>query len=457
MFLEALTGAERASVHDAALTILEEVGMHLAPSSRAGARVREAGLRLDPDGRLRLPRALVEEALSRAPRVVRLGARDARWSAILDGTRTYVTTDGCGMKVIDLGTGERRPAAIADVASSARLTDALDAFHVYWMMVSAEDIPLASRVAREFLTALQNTRKHVQMIDVTRPEEARVLVRMARVLTKAGLAPDPPVSMLISVVSPLRLDPGGLEAALVFAAAGLPVAACSMPIASVTAPATGPGTLVLAHAEILGFAALMQIICPGAPVIYTAFPAFADARTGTTNYRDPRRFWAAAAATQMGHGAHLPTFTSGEMASLLMRPDMLCFGGLLEVSTLLSHAQLVADAEMLRDWFASAAPQGVTPETLAIEVIRGVGPGGHFLAQQHTRRHIREFVVPRFVETDRAVDPERPGAARETPREQARGEALRILASHQVPPLPSPVLAALERLLVEETVDLAPV
>ena len=105
MRLEALTEAERANVHDGALTILETVGMHLAPSSRAGVRIREAGLRIDPDGRLRLPRARVEGALSRAPRVVRLGARDTQRTAVLDGTRTYVTTDGCGMKVIDLGTG----------------------------------------------------------------------------------------------------------------------------------------------------------------------------------------------------------------------------------------------------------------------------------------------------------------------------------------------------------------
>ncbi len=449
MRFEALSEQERTQVHEGALRTLEEVGMHLPAASPAAERLRKAGLRFDAGGRFRLPRGLVLEALRCAPRIVRLGARDPRRTVTLDGTRTFVTTDGCGAKTLDLESGARRPSVLADVAASARLTDALDQFHVYWMMVSAGEVPLPSRVPLEFVTALRNTTKPVQMIDLARPEEADALVRMARALQEDGTVEGPPVSVLISVVSPLRLDPGGTEAALAFAAAGLPVVACSMPIASVTAPGTAPGLLMLAHAEILGFAAILQLLHPGAPVIYCSFPAFADARTGTTNYRDPRRFWAAAAATQMGRSVNLACFTSGELASLLVRPDLLSFGGLLEVSTLLSCEQLVIDNEILRDWFMAAAPQDVTPDSLAFEVIRDVGPGGHFLAQKHTVRHIREFVVPRFSEPDRPVDLSRGGGVKESPRELARREARRLLEDHEVPPLPPRADAALEKVLGE--------
>jgi trimethylamine--corrinoid protein Co-methyltransferase len=449
MQFEALTSRERDRIHEAALEILQDVGLLLPGGSRVTERLCEAGLRVAADGRLRLPRAAVEAALRSAPRAVRLGARDAARTAVLDGTRTYVTTDGCGAQTIDLANGGRRPSRLEDVAASARLVDALDAYHVYWMMVSAQDVPLEERVAREFLTALRGTTKHVQMIDVARPEEAAALASMAREIQDDGLCEDAPVSMLISVVSPLRLDPGGVESALLFAAAGLPVAACSMPIASVTAPATPPGALLVAHAEILGFIAILQIVHPGAPVIYCSFPAFADARTGTTNYRDPRRFWASAAATQMGLGMGLPCFTSGELASLLLRPDLLCFGGLLEVSTLLSFEQLVIDAELLRDWNMAVAPQEVSVESLAMDAIAEVGPGGHFLAHRHTAKHIREFVVPKFAEPDRAVDPSRGSRPKESPRERARRDALRLLEVHQVPPLPARVDAALERVLAE--------
>jgi trimethylamine:corrinoid methyltransferase-like protein len=449
MRLEALSEQEEAAVHEAALRLLEEVGVRLPAGCPVAARLRDAGLRTVGDDRLLLPRARVEAALKQAPRVVRLGARDASRTAALDGSRTFVTTDGCGASTIDMDTGERRPSLLDDVARSARLADALPNYDVYWMMVSAHDVPTPERVPREFLTALRNTTKHVQMIDMARPGEADLLVRMAAEVRDAGLAADPPVSALISVVSPLRLDPDGTEAALRFAAAGLPVAACSMPIASVTSPATAPGTLLVAHAEVVAFTTVIQILHPGAPVIYCSFPAFADARSGVANYRDPRRFWAAAAATQMGRRVHLPTFTSGELASLLMRPDLLCFGGLLEVSTLLSFDQLVIDDEILRDLRLAAAPQPIDAESLGVGVIRDVGPGGHFLIQQHTRRHIRSFVLPRYSAPERAVEPERPEAARPDPGTAARREARRLLEEHRVAPLPAGLESRLERILLE--------
>jgi len=447
---EALTAQETETVHEAATGILEEVGLHLPPASTLAGRLREVGLRVTPEGRLRLPRPFVEAALAKAPRIVRLGGRDGRETAVLDGRRTVITTDGCGAWTIDPESGERRASILDDVAKSARLTDALGHYQVYWMMVSATDLldagPGPRRAAREYLAAAQNTTKHVQMIDVHRPEEAAAIVRMARVLQDRGAAPDAPVSMLNSVVSPLRLDPGGCEAALAFAAAGLPVAACSMPIASVTAPATAPGSLLMSHAEIIGFTALVQALHPGAPVIYTAFPAFADARTGITNYRDPRRWWAAAAATQMGQSVRLPVFTSGELASLLEHPDMLCFGGLLEVSTVLSFEQLVIDHEIVRDMLLSAAPQPIDDETLGVAVVREVGPGGHFLTRRHTLRHIREFVVPRFSAPARPVERADDAAGRESPGALARREALRLIAGHGVPPIDTPAAAAMERI-----------
>lgn len=449
MQFEPLTSREKDRVHEVALEILQDVGLVLPGAPGLAGRLRDAGLRIAADGRLHLSRAIVEAALRSAPRVVRLGARAPARTAVLDGRRTYVTTDGCGAQTLDLASGQRRPARLDDISRSARLADALDAYHVYWMMVSAQDVPVEARVAREYLAALRGTTKHVQMIDAARPEEAAVLAAMARALLDAGAFADAPVSMLTSVVSPLRLDPGGTEAALRFAERGLPVVACSMPISGVTAPATAPGTLLLAHAEVLGLAALLQLLVPGAPVIYCSFPAFADPRTGTTNYRDPRRFWTSAAATQMGLGMNLPCFTSGELASLLLRPDLLCFGGLLEVSTLLSFEQLVIDAEHLRDWTLAAAVQEVSAENLALGAIAEVGPGGHFLAHRHTARHIREFVVPRFAEPDRAVDPARAGAAQDNPRDRARREALRLLETHQVPALPPHLDAALERIASE--------
>jgi trimethylamine--corrinoid protein Co-methyltransferase len=298
------------------------------------------------------------------------------------------------------------------------------------MMVSAQDVPPGLRVPLEYLTALRNTVKHVQMIDVARREEAEQLVEMARLLNEAGVVDGPPVSALISVVSPLRLDPDGTEAALTLAAAGLPIVCCSMPIAGVTAPATVAGDLLLAHAESLAFITIVETLHPGAPVIYCSFASFGEPRTGATNYDDPRTGWAAAAAAELGRSLRIPCFSGGGLLAMLAKPDLLSGGGLIETSTILAYDQMVADHEALRDCRLAAAEQEVSAETLAEDVIRLVGPGGHFLAQKHTVRHMKEFVVTKF-----AGD-----------RERAKKEARRLIESHEVEPLPLAVDAALEQI-----------
>jgi trimethylamine--corrinoid protein Co-methyltransferase len=443
MRLQPITESERDLIHDSALRLLEEVGLAVTPA--LAARLSQAGLRADKD-RLLLPRGTVEKALAAAPRRVVLGARESARTAVLEGKRTYVCTDGCGSRAIDFDTGERRPSALRDVAASARLTDACEGLDVYWMMVSAQDVPVESRVPREYLTALQNTTKHVQMIDVRHPAEASALAAMARVVGDAGIVEGPPVSVLVSVVTPLRLDPDGTVAALACARDGIPVVATSMPISSVTSPATAAGTVMIAHAEVLALTTVIQAFHPGAPVIYTSYPAFADIRTGSTNYNDPRRGWAAAAAAEMGRVAGIPTFTSGDPCAVMMRPDLMTWGGLRETSTLLVYEQLVMDNEALRRTNTYSSPVEVSPETLGVEVIQQVGPGGHFLTQKHTLKRMKEFMVARYVEVEPANETEALAEAKFGARQRAREEARRILEKHRVEPLPAEAERRLEEL-----------
>jgi trimethylamine--corrinoid protein Co-methyltransferase len=441
---EPLGKQARDQIQSAAVQVLEEIGF-LVESPIVARRLEDAGFPSAGDRRYRIPRGKTEAALRSAPRSVCLGATARDKTVVLDGSRTYVTTDGCGSKTLDLESRTVRPSVLGDVADSARLTDALDHLDVYWSMVSAQDVPEQFRVGREFVTALRNSRKPVQMIDVSEAKEAEVLAGMGRILSEAGVIEGPPVSMLSSVVSPLRLDPGGTEAALVFAAHGLPVVAVSMPISSVTAPATAAGTLLLAHAEVMGFVTILQSLHPGCPVVYTPYPSFADPRTGATSYSDPRGGWAAAAAAQLGREVGLPTFTSGNQLAVLAQPDLISFGGLLERSTILALDQLVLDDETVYDYLQQVRDQEVSPESLAFDVIRDVGPGGHFLAQRHTVRHIREFV--RYEYLDEPPVPELARGGRDgTARERARQRARQLLKEHVVEPLPEKVGAQLDKL-----------
>jgi trimethylamine--corrinoid protein Co-methyltransferase len=241
---------------------------------------------------------------------------------------------------------------------------------------------------------------------------------------------------------------------MVFAREGLPVVCCSMPIGGVTSPATPAGTVMLAHAEVLAFLTLLQSFYPGCPLIYCPFPVFADPHTGITNYWDPRSEWMNCASLQLGRSTGLPCFGSGYLLSLVSVPDLSSGGGMLETSTVLSFEQLVLDAEDVRDARIGVAPQDTGPDALAVDVVRKVGPGGHFLAQRHTVTHMKDFPISRFAGSSDAIGG-RAGSGEESPRQrarsEARSEARRIIETHHVEPLPKELEAALLKIAEAES------
>ena len=441
MQITALAREEEERIHEAALEILEEVGLQVESSALA-SELRERGFPSPAADRILVPRARVEGALKEAPRSVQLGARAEDRQVVLDGRRMFATTGGCGCKTLDMDTDEVRPSSLADVAASARLADSLDQFDVYWTMISPQDVEPTRRTARGYLAALQNTCKPIQVIDAGTGQEAETLVRMVRALQSAGAVHGPPLSMLNSVVTPLRLDPGGTEAALVFARESLPVVCCSMPIGGVTSPATPAGTVMLAHAELLAFATLLQSFHPGCPLVYCAFPVFCHARTGLVNYWDSRIEWMTCAMLQLGRRTGLPCLIGSEGFSLLGVPDLCAGGGLVDVSTVLSFEQMVICNESMRNARIMAAAQDTGPDSLAVEVVRAVGPGGHFLAQRHTLEHMREFPEASFA-TSLAESVYNGRDDVKSVRQQARSEARRRIETHEVEALPAELESAL--------------
>jgi trimethylamine--corrinoid protein Co-methyltransferase len=115
---------------------------------------------------------------------------------------------------------------------------------------------------------------------------------------------------------------------------------------------------------------------------------------------------------------------------------------MLETSTVLSFEQLVLDGERVRDVRISIAPQDTGPDALAVDVVRKVGPGGHFLGQRHTVAHMKGFPISKYTGSSDAVD-EKTGNEEGSPRQLARSEARRILETHRVEPLPEELEAAL--------------
>jgi trimethylamine--corrinoid protein Co-methyltransferase len=160
--LEILTAQEVKKIHDATLWIIEKVGVRF-PSQRALEIWASHGAEVDREKMVvRAKGELIEKALKTCPPSYSLAARDPQQDLPLDGNHVFVGTDGCGVEVIDIKTGERRVSCLQDVRDIARIADATEQVGFHWVPVSAQDMPPETRGLHEIKAIWENSSKHVQ-------------------------------------------------------------------------------------------------------------------------------------------------------------------------------------------------------------------------------------------------------------------------------------------------------
>jgi trimethylamine---corrinoid protein Co-methyltransferase len=455
--LEVLTQPDIERIHTASLDVIESIGVRF-PSSKALDLWEAHGAQVDRSTMIvRAPGHIIENALRQAPSKYVLAARDPQQDLPLDGNHVYLGTDGCGVEVLDLYSGERRRSCLQDVVDIARLADAMPEIAFHWVAVSAQDYPPETRSLHELKAIWTHSTKHIQTESVYSEVEAHKAVEMAAAIAggHAALRQRPVLSIMQCTLSPLSQDGGSIDAALIAAQAGLPVGFMTMASAGSTAPATLAGTLVTGNAEVISALALIQLAHPGAPVFYAAAQTATDMRTGAYTGGGPEDFLFGAASNALADfydvplsmgsfatGAKEPDWQAGIenslstfMASIAMS-DMLLGAGLLYGSRIWSYEQFLMDCEIFQIVRKMMLGIVVDEDTLALEVIRSVGPGGHFLGQKHTRKHMRGLYMPQLIDR-------RPYDHWETqkdgPRQAAQKKAQEMLASYQ-PTLLDPAL-----------------
>jgi len=445
----------------ATLDILNDVGVH-CPSEKALTIYAEHGARVDFEKHIvRLPPDIVLEAMSHAPRSYTMGARLPAFDLYLDGKALYCATDGCGVETIDFETRQRRASTKQDVATMARLTDYLPSIGFYWPIVSAQDFPETAPL-HELDAAFNNTVKHVQSETVMGEATARYAVEMAQVVAgdPTVLRARPPLSLLVCCIAPLAQDNEGMESALAFAEAGLPVGFMSMANVGSTGPATIPGTVVAGDAEIVSALVLIQMAYPGAATFHSFMPGIMHPRTGAylgTAWEGTLLY---AIGAEMAHAWGVPTLagvfgtdaqvpgwqSAGDPASSLLLLALVGAEtgsglGLLESCTLLYPEDVILDSDIYHRVRYEAAGLDTSPELLALDVIREVGPRGHFLRHRHTREHMRKRVFSELT-----VQPAQEGGYRD-PVDVAREKVEWILENHHPLPLEDYQQAELKRIL----------
>jgi trimethylamine--corrinoid protein Co-methyltransferase len=447
--------SELERIHVSTLRVLERVGVEVR-SAHLLDRLAAAGADVDLAAlRVRFPPALVEEALRRPPRTLVLAGRDPAHDLRLDGRHGYLALDGCAAELVDLETGARRASTLADLALITLVADALPQIGLLWQAVAARDLPVETQPLHELHAQLSSSTKHVQLMTAVRPEQARSAVEIARIVAggERALRDRPILSAFQCSLSPLAYEGRALESAAVYASAGVPCGFVAMPIACATAPATPAAALIVSNAEVLAGIVALELLHPGAPTFYGACGTVMDLRSGAAACGGPEDLFVQLASAQLARTYGLPssigTFATGAkspdwqagmegglsvMSSWLGGADLLCGAGLLHGARVHSSLEMLLDAELFDLVCVLSEGMRTDEEDLALETIREVGPGGHFLAHAHTRRHMRRrwrsglFGREAWEEWEARGRPDAANRARERLRH--------ILAEHRPTPLP---------------------
>lgn len=407
-----LTDEEIHKVHTTSLRVLSEVGVQVN-FPEALELFRDAGAETDEAGRIvKVTPDLVEELVDRAPPVVILCGQPetGEFDCEIGGNTVYMGTGGTALSVQDPGCTDSRPAELADVMNMARMVEALDNIHFYMLNVYPNDLPVETVDVNRFGAALNQTRKHI-MGGVYSLEGVRNVIKMAEIIAGSPerLRERPFISMVTCNISPFKLDESYSQLAMEAARNRIPVVVPAEPLCGATAPITLAGNLVVQNVDTLAGVMLTQLANPGTPVLYGCISSITDLRDMKYLSGAVEMGLMNAASAQMAQFYHLPLYSTAGMSDSKVNDAQAGYesaitslmvalaggnfihdaAGFLEFCLTASYDKLVIDNEIIGMIMRAVEGIRVDDETLAFDLLKETGPGGHFVSSRHTRRHMR--------------------------------------------------------------------
>lgn len=444
--------AEVKQIHDAAMTLLAKGGIKVFTKTGREA-FKKAGADVDDASNLvRIPVAMVEDAINTAPSALVLCGRDSRHDCILEGSNVYLGTGGTAINVLDLDTGDRRPSTNADVRQMARLMDALDNISVFTINVYPNDITNHDEVdVNRFYSAITNTSKHV-MGGIYSMKGVRDVVDMAATIAggKDKLRERPFVSFIALVISPFKIDDHYGEFTCYLAEEGLPVVVPTEPLCGATSPITLASNVVMHTAETLAGVVMTQLINPGTPVVCGSVGSISDMRTMGHLSGAIERGMINAAVSQMAQYYELPYYSTAGMTdskavdaqagyeSGMMNLLVAMSGanyihdaaGLMEFDLTASYEKLIIDDEIIGRCLRVLRGIEVNEDTIALDVMLNVGAGSDFLGEEHTVKHMRTEFANNTISDREPREAWQAQGSKDT-FARAHEAAMRLLAEHE--------------------------
>jgi trimethylamine--corrinoid protein Co-methyltransferase len=458
------------SVHEKSVEILSEVGF-CVPEQAALARLETAGFPVDWESQMvRVTPELLEIALARLPRDVRLYDRTGEVPAPFERGpfddaqgRSCFMGAGTPVNVFDLRTGVRRPATRQDVRDLVTLQDALPQVDIVRPTVTATDQGECSDLV-EIAELLRCTGKPVVHRTLSWERVDAAVEMLAAVAGgEDAFRARPNFATVYCPISPGYFTPENVRCMLRWAEHGVPITILSMAMGGASAPATLLGELVVINTDVLAWIVALQILYPGTPLLYGSVSAVLDMRTGLLPLGAPERGMINSGAALMARYYGIPSVCGGlstdakeldaqagyekavtAIPLLLEGTDIIYGVGAVDAGSSISYTQMVLDDELIAG--LRRMMQGITVHDLEEEValIKANTPRGNFLKARHTRRTFREHWLPGILSRDTYETWQAKG---QTIEQICRRKAQDIPARHQPPPLPARVEAEVERIV----------
>ena len=415
--MEILSADQVETIHQASLRILRDIGLQvqnpaalkLLSNLRADVDFDNSHVRLDPE--------LVEELLQGPPSEFTIHARNPEKTLRIGGNSIMFATT-CGPSFVsDIDRG-RRSGTKQDMEDFVKLAGSLNILHHEGGSGPEPlDLPPASRHLDMMYAQITLTDKGWHPSWLNTASRARDCIEMAKIAMQTddeGLRQRPAIIGGINTNSPLLWDEGQVDGMRVFAEAGQPVHATPFTLAGAMAPATIAGAVTLQNAEALGCIAITQAAVPGSPTFYGHFTSNVDMRTGSPAFGTPEYAQSVIMSGQLARRYKLPLRSSNTTGSACVDlqatyesdmsinaciqghvNDVMHAGGWLEGGLTCSFEKLILDAELLQMQAAFLQPVVVDEDSMGLDAIAEVGPGGHFFGSAHTlERYENAFYQP---------------------------------------------------------------
>ena len=459
--LQVLSSEQIHALHQGTLRVLEGTGVKVThPAARD--IFDGGGARIDGD-RVRLPGHVLEEALAQAPSRIVLGSRSGEPAVILENEACWFGATLDDVYYYDPLTHQRRPFTLKDCRTMVTVSDALP--NLTWGMTfgAISDVPshLGDRYAvREALTYSEKP----IVFSSNNVDSLRDINDMVKVVTGDDRCFEtaPPAASFVTTISPLVI-PDHVADQMIFCAENRIPQVC---YAGVQAGSTGPmsfaGTLVQGNAETLACLVFNQLVRPGSPVVYGHLSTVMDMKSSIFSFGAPEMNLMIAAQSQLARHYDIPFYGAAGCSDAKL-PDaqaaveaaVSCFSsalgcaglihdvGLLEYATMACPEHMVLVNEILHMIGHYMRGLDISEETLALDVIDAVGPGGHYLMLDHTMQHFREVWYSQLFDRNSYNHWLEDGARDLGARVRERTLAL---MGHQPAPLEADTLEALEEM-----------